>query len=73
MLEPADDPNHKGNSKRYLKPGKKCATVGCPNTPGTWWSPYWCQPCNGERLRRISGQLNSIMANTEMMGENREV
>lgn len=61
-LEPADDPRHPGNHSRYKRYGQKCETLGCERTPGTYWSPYFCQPCNGERLRRITSQLEAIVA-----------
>lgn len=59
-LEPADDPRHPGNHSRYKRYGKKCETLDCDRTPGTFWSPYFCQPCNGDRMRRISAQLEAL-------------
>jgi hypothetical protein len=51
-LMPADDPNYEGNSPKYHT-GKLCIE-GCGRPAGTVWSPYWCQQCNAQRLRRIS-------------------
>ena len=58
-LEAFEDPNHRGNSTKYHT-GKPCVTPGCLNPAGTAWSPLWCQPCNVDRIRRITRQLEQV-------------
>lgn len=53
------DPDHEGNSSKYWT-GKPCIEKGCTNPAGTWWSPYWCFPCNVERMDRLDGQFEQI-------------
>lgn len=54
------DSDYKGNSSFYHT-GKKCITKGCENPAGTTWSPNWCQPCNADRIDRISTNLKDIV------------
>ena len=56
-LQPADDPLHPLNGTKY-RSGRAC--VKCGEPAGTAWSPYYCQPCNAERLRRITASLEQI-------------
>ena len=57
---PHRDPDHPHNSSAHHT-GKNCIEQ-CGRPAGTWWSPLWCQPCNADRLGRISGQLGVISA-----------
>lgn len=41
--------------------GKKCVE-GCGRAAGTLWSPYWCHPCNVERMKRIGACLEAEAA-----------
>lgn len=59
-LEPYQDPKHEWNGAEYLT-GKKCIE-GCGREAGTAWSAHWCQPCNAQRLDKISGQMENILA-----------
>jgi hypothetical protein len=45
----------------------------CRNLPGTQWGPYWCGPCNVERLEHISAQIDNIIATCERSQANPEV
>lgn len=54
------DPNHEGNSSKYLT-GKKCIELDCENPAGTRWSPHWCFSCNVERIERINGQFDNML------------
>jgi hypothetical protein len=38
------------------------AGTECRNIPGTHWGPFWCGPCNEERLAHISANLAAIEA-----------
>jgi hypothetical protein len=60
VLKPADDPSHENNSPKYHT-GNPCVEKGCERPAGTAWSPYWCQPCNAIRMKRISTHLNEAM------------
>lgn len=60
-MEAFEDPTHPNNSATYHT-GKRCVEPGCGNPAGTAWSPYWCQPCNTERMRRIGESLRAIQA-----------
>ncbi len=52
-------------NKVYVPPqrclGWPAGTV-CANIPGTHWGPFWCGPCNEERLAHISANLAVIEA-----------
>lgn len=61
-----NDPNDEGNSEKYHT-GKPCIEKGCENPAGTWWSPYWCFKHNVERLDRVSGQLEDILASFDKL------
>lgn len=50
-LEPHRDPEHPHNSAEHHT-GQMCVEK-CGRPAGTAWSPYWCQPCNAERIDRI--------------------
>lgn len=50
-----DDPL---NGKEYHT-GKLCIE-GCGRLAGTHWSKLWCQPCNAERMKRISSSFGSL-------------
>lgn len=54
------DPTHELNGPKYQK-GKPCIEK-CGRVAGTYWSPYWCQPCNVERMDRISASMEGIAA-----------
>lgn len=56
-----EDPSHPGNGSEYHT-GEPCHTKGCERPAGTWWSPHWCFEHNVERLHRITGQLDEIIA-----------
>lgn len=60
MTDPCADPIHPGNSPKHLT-GKLCIEK-CGRPAGTAWSPYWCQPCNAERIRRVNAGLAAAMA-----------
>lgn len=49
---PYRDPNHALNGPEYLS-GRTCVERGCGRPAGTFWSPFWCQPCNATRMDRI--------------------
>jgi hypothetical protein len=55
------DPNHEGNSAKYHT-GKPCIVSGCEKPAGTLWGPYWCFEHNVERLERIGGQFEAVVA-----------
>ena len=40
--------------------GTTCIEDGCDNEAGTIWGPYWCPPCDVERLDRISAGLDRL-------------
>jgi hypothetical protein len=67
-MDAFEDPNNPGNGPEYHT-GKDCIEPGCNNPAGTAWSPWWCFKCNVERIRRISGQLEAIVANMEKCDE----
>jgi hypothetical protein len=52
------DSTHKLNGPKY-QTGKPCIEK-CGRIAGTYWSPYWCQPCNVKRMDRISASLKRI-------------
>ncbi len=37
----------------------------CPNEPGTPWTPYWCEECDGRRKAGISRNLADLRAGLE--------
>lgn len=53
-----DDPQDPLNGPAY-QTGKQCIE-GCGRPAGTAWSPYWCQPCNANRMGRISDSLSAM-------------
>jgi hypothetical protein len=55
-----EDPSDPLNGPEYHT-GKACIEPGCKRQAGTAWSPYWCQPCNAERMNRISQSLNGML------------
>lgn len=55
-MERCEDPADPLNAVEYHT-GKKCIERGCERPAGTAWSPYWCQPCNADRLMHISEVL----------------
>jgi hypothetical protein len=55
------DPNDPYNGPAYWT-GRLCIEPGCYRLAGTAWSPHWCQPCNAERMRRITRQLEALHA-----------
>lgn len=63
-MERYEDPNDMHNSTSYHT-GKRCIEHLCTRPAGTWWSKFWCQPCNANRLRRISGVLEHEVARHE--------
>lgn len=67
-LSPAEDPSHPHNSDAYLT-GSPC--VCCGNPAGTAWSPFWCQSCNAQRLRRIGASFAAIAKATAHQQANR--
>jgi hypothetical protein len=42
---------------------KKCAECGCKITAENKgdWSPYFCKPCDKERVERVSKQMAEIV------------
>ncbi len=38
--------------------GQEC--VNCGESAGTMWGPYWCPPCDVERLDRIYASLEAM-------------
>lgn len=54
------DPSHPGNAPSYHT-GKSCVEEGCERPAGTAWSPWWCQPCNVERMDRIGRNFRSLV------------
>jgi hypothetical protein len=59
-MSPASDPDHEGNGPAH-RTGRLCVE-GCGRPAGTRWSRWWCQPCNAERMLRISASLESLAA-----------
>lgn len=55
------DLNHFGNSEKY-RSGRVCIESGCKNPAGTYWSPYWCVPCNIKRMDRVTQSLNELVS-----------
>jgi len=60
-MERFEDPSDPLNGQQHHT-GKTCIEHGCENPAGTHWSPYWCQPCNMKRMRRIDNGLKSALA-----------
>ena len=60
-FENPDDPL---NGPKYHS-GKPCYTKGCTNPSGTAWSPFWCQSCNADRMKRIGNFLETETARYE--------
>lgn len=54
------DPRDPFNDPSHLS-GRTCIEKGCDRPAGTKWSPYWCQPCNAERMDRISKALEAMV------------
>lgn len=52
-----EDPSDPLNGPEHLT-GKPCIER-CGRPAGTAWSPFWCQPCNSERMNRIGSFLRS--------------
>lgn len=67
-MEPCEDPMHPGNSPVH-QTGKRCIEPGCAGPAGTAWSPYWCQPCNAVRIKRISDNLALMIEHFDRMKE----
>ena len=63
------DPNDPLNSVQHHT-GKPCIERGCTRPAGTAWSPYWCQPCNADRLNHISNVLGQKLLRVQE-GEHR--
>ena len=63
-MKPWLDPNHRGNGSEH-RTGRKCIEPGCDHPAGTWWSPLWCQPCNGKRIEQIDAQMKDLLAYAE--------
>lgn len=63
MPAPHRDPAHPNNSPTYHT-GKPCI-MGCGRPAGTAWGLHWCQPCNAERMDRISRNLEALVAATD--------
>lgn len=63
-MERFEDPHDPLNSDKYHT-GKKCIEKGCQNLAGTHWSKYWCQPCNAQRLTRITNNLENELNRLE--------
>lgn len=59
-MKPHQDPNDPANGPKYHT-GKPCIE-GCGRPAGTYWSKYWCQPCNAKRMDSISASLESMLA-----------
>ena len=59
-----EDPDHAGNGPEHHT-GEPCVEQGCERPAGTWWSPLWCHECNVVRMRRISRNLEGILADLE--------
>jgi hypothetical protein len=53
-MEAFENPADERNGPTY-QTGKSCIE-GCGRPAGTAWSPYWCHPCNVERMRRITAR-----------------
>lgn len=41
--------------------GYTCIEPGCQSPAGTWWTPYWCPPCDEERIDRITAQIEDLV------------
>lgn len=59
-MERYEDANDPLNAMKYHT-GKLCIE-GCKRPAGTAWSPFWCQPCNAERMNRITSYLQGVAA-----------
>ena len=57
--ESYQDPDHPWNGAEW-QTGQPCIERGCTRPAGTAWSPYWCQPCNVERMDRISAGFEKV-------------
>lgn len=53
-----ENPSDSLNGPEYHT-GKVCIMKGCDKPAGTAWSPFWCQPCNADRMRRIGNFLET--------------
>ena len=63
-MERFEDPDDVLNSPAYHT-GKPCIEPGCDRPAGTHWSHLWCQPCNAERMRRITSTLHDIVSSID--------
>ncbi len=61
-----EDPQDPGNGSKYHS-GKLCIE-GCGRLAGTMWSPFWCFPCNVERMKRIGDALEIMRGPNEPQG-----
>lgn len=66
MAKRYHDPADPANGSEHHT-GKLCIE-GCGRPAGTAWSPYWCQPCNAERMDRVGAQLRALAAGTGEWG-----
>lgn len=44
--------------------GRVCIEPDCTQQAGTLWGPYWCPEDDAERLDRIGGQMEALLAPT---------
>lgn len=63
LMAKCQDPNDPLNGPEHHT-GKLCVE-GCGRPAGTAWSPHWCQPCNAERMDRISRNLRRMARRPE--------
>lgn len=59
--DPWRDPSHPGNGSEHLTGEPR---IDCYRPAGTAWSHLWCQPCNAERIDRISARLERLAKDT---------
>jgi hypothetical protein len=57
-MERYEDPGDEANSAIFHS-GGPCIERGCERPAGTAWSPFWCQPCNAARMRRIGASMRT--------------
>ena len=62
-MERHGDPSDPLNGAEHHT-GKLCIERGCTRPAGTAWSPFWCQPCNSDRLRHITEVLERKLDST---------
>lgn len=63
-MERFEDPKDPLNGPAYHT-GKLCVQPGCRRPAGTNWSAFLCQPCNAERMARITRTLEHELARLE--------